>query len=46
MREIIGGLVGKLDGKNKSVDLNVDGKIMFNWILQQEYVGVGLLECS
>ena len=32
--------------REKLVDLNVDGKIIFNWILKRDYVGVGLLECS
>jgi len=32
--------------RDKLVGLNVDGKIIFNWILKQDYVGVGLLDCS
>jgi hypothetical protein len=37
---------GDLKEIDKLVDLNVDGKIIFNWIVWQLYVRVGLLECS
>jgi len=44
VHERIGVWWGDLKERDKLVDLNVDGKIIFDWILKQYYMRVGLQE--